>query len=403
MAVWRYKAVPIDGGAMRSGELAGDSAADVRAALRRARLQVVRISAIKTRSRTQWLEPIERHLRARRRERKADVFDSLATMLDSGLPLLESLDALVDSSRGRLRTMLVQVRESVRAGSSLSSALEAHAAWFDEVEVALVGAGQHGGDLGGVLRSLADRHARSGALTQRLIGALAYPALVACVGMGVVVFLSTRTLPDLVAILAGADVATPRLTAAVMWTGRSIADYGVALVGALLATAVPAWIALRSKGNRWRWTKRLTPVVARRITGARLCAALAELLRAGVPLVEAIRVLAPTIGGLGASSLRASLALAADRIERGDGFAEALDDSLWFDAEFTRLVSIGESAGELDTLLGRLAERYERRSRVLIDRLAALLEPAVILVLAVLVGLVVMAAVLPLLKLQEVI
>jgi type II secretory pathway component PulF len=392
-------------GEIRTGELSGETAADVRAALRRARLQVLDLRPLRPKH-LPALTWIDRHLRARRREVKSDLFDSLSTMLDSGLPLTESLDALIESSRGRPRSMLVQVREGVRSGRELAEAMADHASWFDPVELALVRAGQHAGDLAGVLRTLADRHARSGELSQKLIGALAYPALVACVGIGVVVFLSTKTLPDLVQILDGAGVQTPRLTAIVMSVGQTLASIGIwLLLGAVILIVALLSIApaLARRGYRLpRWTRRCIPLVARRLAVARLSSGLSDLLRAGVPAVESLRVLSPTIGGLGAGDLRAELLRAADRLERGEEFATALDDPLWFDAEFRRLLAVGENAGELEGMLTRIGERYERRSRVLIDRLASLLEPAVILSLAVVIGIVVIAAVLPLLRLQEV-
>ena len=421
MGVWRYKAVPIEaaaaggpqsllaaiGDSVRVGELSGDTPADVRAALRRAGLQVVELRPLRTRRvELPALGWINRHLRARRREVKSDHFDSLSTMLESGLPLSESLGALIESSRRSARSMLVQVRESVRAGHDLASAMAEHAGWFDPVELALVRAGQHAGDLAGVLRTLADRHARSGELTQKLIGALAYPALVACVGIGVVIFLSTKTLPDLAQILNGAGIETPRLTAIVMGVGQVLATFGLWLLlgGVLVVIGLMATSStLAGRGIRPpAWARRGVPVVARRIAVARLAAGLSDLLRAGVPAVESLRVLAPTVGGFGSSGLRAQLTEAAARLERGDEIAEALDDPHWFDAEFRRLVSVGESAGELERMLARIGDRYERRSRVLIDRLAGLLEPTVILALAALIGTVVVAAVLPLLRLQEV-
>jgi type II secretory pathway component PulF len=136
----------------------------------------------------------------------------------------------------------------------------------------------------------------------------------------------------------------------------------------------------------------------RRVAVARISCQLAELIRSGVPLVEAMRVVAPTASG----SIRQSLHLAADRIERGEDIASSLDDPLYFDGEFRRLVEVGERTGELGELLDRIGARYERQSNRLIDRLATLLEPCVILVLAVLIGLVVMAAILPILRLQEI-
>ena len=148
------------------------------------------------------------------------------------------------------------------------------------------------------------------------------------------------------------------------------------------------------------WLRRWSPHVLRKLAVARLSIQLAELLRTGVPMVEALRVVAPTTPGL---TLRRRLLEAADRVERGEDIAAALDDEHWFDGEFQRLLQIGQTSGELDTLLDRLGHRYARQANRMIDRLATLLEPAVILTLAVLVGLVVMAAILPLLRLQEVV
>ncbi|MBL9149245.1 MAG: type II secretion system F family protein [Phycisphaerae bacterium] len=134
---------------------------------------------------------------------------------------------------------------------------------------------------------------------------------------------------------------------------------------------------------------------------ARALRRVAELLRSGLPLVEALRVTAPSCRGL-STGLAMALRRAARRIESGDDVSESLDAPAWFDAELRRLVAVGEAGGGLEPVLLRVAERHERQADRLVDRLSSLLEPAAILVLAALVGTVVMAAVLPLVKLQEV-
>ena len=126
---------------------------------------------------------------------------------------------------------------------------------------------------------------------------------------------------------------------------------------------------------------------------------LAELIRSGVPMVDALRILAPTTGHY---SLRHELLLAAESVERGEELSKALHDEHWFDTEFQRLLDVGQNSGELDQMLQRIGHRYQRQAKRLIDRLATLLEPAVILLLATFVGTVVIAAVLPLVRLQEV-
>lgn len=418
MTVWRYRAVVIDGparGIAQRGELAGESAVDVRAALRRVGLQAIEVRPARSgtsRPHAHLLIELQKrlhgHLRSRRRERVSELYDSLATMLESGMPLLESLDTVQRSIRGKrssIRSMIATLRESLRGGSSLSQSMEHHQGWFDRLEIAMVRAGQHAGDLPLTLRRLAERNERTNELQQKLIGALTYPVMVGLVGLGVVVFLSTKTLPDLVQILTEAQIETPLLTAHVIAFGQFVAHFWmVILLGTILAPLVV--VCLRSLLAKYdvrigllsELFERLTPSVWRRIAVANVAMRLAELTRSGVPIVDALHIIAPTAP----RALRVHLESAAAAVERGDDLPTALGDERWFDAEFRQLLAIGQTTGELDALLERIAKRYARRAARLIDRLATLLEPAVILALAGLVGLVVMAAILPLVRLQEI-
>ena len=429
MTLWRYSAVDLQRagqapgsartGAIRSGELAGESAAAVRASLRRIGLQAIDVAPLR-RSRLAIpgrasvlpgvQEFAQRYLRGRRRFQCAEIYDSLATMLASGIPLLEAVDAAAGSKHrsGRsARLMLIQVRERLRTGGSLGQAMREHPAWFDGAEVAIVDAGQHAGNLHQVLSSLAQRHEHAGELANKLIGALAYPFIVLLVGIGVAIFLSVKTLPDLAKILTDAKVPIPALTANVMWIGQLVVHHWFMLMLGALVVVIGA-IALPSAFRRMPWElppmirrlRKLRPRVIRTMAIGGLALRLGELIRSGVPMVEALRILAPTTRHY---SLRQELLLAADSVERGDELSEALDDDHWFDEEFQRLLDIGQSSGELDQMLQRIGQRYQRQAKRLIDRLATLLEPAVILLLAVFVGTVVMAAILPLLRLQEVV
>ncbi len=428
MSVWRYTAIPMqraEGATKQCGELAAESAAEVRASLRRIGLQVIDLRPVKhLRWRTDatgWLgelqrsvvSSIHRHFRGRRQHLRAELYDGLATMLDSGLPLLEAVDTIIGSTTQRrfssLRSMLMQVGEQLRGGSSLAEAITAHRSWFDASEIAMIEAGQLSGTLTGVLRALTERHQRSGELSNKLIAALAYPTIVAMVGLGVVIFLSVKTLPDLTQILTDAGIQTPALTAKVMTFGQFLSGHWLAIIAVIVAGAIALpviqGIAAMRRIQLPDRLRRLYPKVLRRIAVANVSLQLAELLRSGVPMVQSLRVLGPTApapGVSGGGSLHRRLMTAADRVEHGDELAAAMDDELWFDAEFRRLLAIGQATGELDSLLERIGRRYARQAKRLIDRLVALLEPCVILTLAVLVGLVVMAAILPLLRLQEV-
>ena len=174
MSVWRYTAIELSAGRSRkTGEMSGRCAADVRASLRRIGFQVIDLRQLRHPKATptgttslgaEVQGAVHRYLRKRRQHERAELYDALATMLQSGVPLLESGEVVAASIRRRrssLRAMLIDVDEELRAGSSLGQAMARHPGWFDTGEVAMVRAGHHSGTLPDVLRSLSERHERS--------------------------------------------------------------------------------------------------------------------------------------------------------------------------------------------------------------------------------------------------
>lgn len=450
MTLWRYMAVPLSGGSPVSGQVPAETASDARAVLRRAGLRILRIGPVRTWRLPVWTplrESVHRRLRSRRRHAKSELLESLATMLDAGVSMTEALETVsadvwrgargmhesgADSRKdretggserytragafgrgrraprwGASKDISDRLRESIRAGRSLADSAADEPGWFDAAEIAMLRAGEHRGEIAAVLRSLAERHRRQNEVAAKVAAALAYPSVVAVVGVGVLVFLSTQTLPQLSGVLREAGVPVPPITTGVMALGRIVAS-GWPWVVAGVPAAMLTLAGLRRAASRRGvaisgWPRRLTPRPLIEAALGSVCLDLSELIRVGVPLTEALRVVVPSITGPVASGLGRRLGASADRIERGQSFGQTLDDARWFDAETVRLVAVGESAGELHTILHQLGEARMRRARRRVDRLTAILEPAVILVLAALVGLVVMSAVLPMLRLQEVI
>jgi type II secretory pathway component PulF len=425
MTTWRYRAIG-DGGIVR-GERSGETAAEIRSALHAAGLRVVDLKPLRA-HRRRTASPgssedasvsslvhrvLDQRLRSGRSGKKAELLDGLATMLEAGVPLVEAVDSMGESGEDattgfgdrRSNRMLRELCTSLRGGDSLAATMRQHPGWFDAAEAAMIEAGQRSGELPSVIRTISERHARSGELTNRLAAALAYPTIVALVGIGVVIFLSTKTLPELTTVLTEADQEVPALTAGVMAFGRGLlAVIPWLLIGAVLVVPMAIlWVSFAKRlGVRGIGVPaRMIPLVMRRAAVAEFLLGLTELLRTGVPAVEALRVIAPTTGGFVTGGLRKQVSAAADRLERGESMEDVLSDRHWFPSEVERLIRIGQHSGELESVLGRLGERYRRSARRLIDRLASLLEPAVVLVLAVGVGIVVMAAILPLIRLQQ--
>lgn len=432
MSLFRYRAVAIagapthSGASVLTGESAGESASEVRARLRAGGLQVLDLEPVrpplhlpKLKLASTFGAAVDRHLRTRRHALKEEACDGLATLIESGVPLVEALDSLSRGETARhpgLRRLLVLAADQVRGGRSLADALSEHRGWFDPVEIALIDAAEHGGDLAATLTTLAAHQAKRSEVLQKITSALLYPAIVGMVGIGVWLFLSTKTLPELVRILESARVDVPVLTAAVMASGTFCVAHAAALTGAIFGSVLATVLLLshlRSRPKRAGGVhgaggatsgapprRRRGISALRRLRLARATSALSELLRGGVPLVEALRAIAPTTG---AGALRNSIERSAAAIEQGRSWSETHDDPRLYPAEFTRLVEMGETSGDLSPLLARLAERMERSAERQITRLAALLEPAAILLLAALIGIVVAAAVLPLTRLQGIV
>ncbi len=411
MELWRYTAVRTEAGqalAPRRGELMAESAVEVRASLRRIGWQVIELR----RARKPIVLPIQlrqawnRHLRRRRLDQRAEIFEGLCSLLESGLPLVECLEVLGEErqrwSGGSRRQMLVEWRQAMRGGASPAQAMAQHPSWFDGIDCAIVESGQHGGMLPSVLKHMAEREARVDQLGHQLVAALTYPAIITVAAIGVAVFLSVKTLPDLANLLTTARIEVPALTRWVMAGGQLAAHWGAMLLALTVMLAAGGSFALRAAVQRSPRVARIatacTPRVLRTWAVSRFAQSLADLLRAGVPAVEALRVLSPTLP----IALSRVVKDAAAEIESGGDLAQALDDPLWFSPQFRRLLHSGQAAGELEAALERMAQRDQRRTERQINRLATLLEPAAILALATLVGTVVLAAVLPLTRLQEV-
>ena len=404
---FRYSARERGTGRLRTGETSGIDAYTVRSALRAAGLDVERLEP----AGAPWNLPpgIRRQLDSMRREQRrgqrADLADALATLLSAGIPLERALADLAGSTVRATseRQMLAALRDGVRDGRHLDALAAEHPDWFDAVDVALIAVGHRAGELPRVLIEVSRSHQRGANTSHKLVMALSYPLLLLVAALGVVAYIGNQTLPQLLTILNDAHVAPPPLTVAV-------ATFGQVLVGwwwLLLLAAGGCWFGLRRwlasvQQDRWphTWLARNPLALAqRRLRVAVIAAVLGQLLRNGVPLAEALEVTATTASN---GPLRDLLRSAAEGIRSGGTLSQHLAGSSMLDPEFAQLLRVGEQAGELPEMCARIAERYERASQRSIERLAALAEPAAILCMALLVGIVVMAAILPLISLGDI-
>lgn len=410
MIVWRYKATRPGEAALETGQLTAGSAVEVRHSLRRIGLVAVDVRPARRAAPRLFAalgirDLINARLRGRRIATRIELMDGLTTLLETGVPLDDAIETIMRSTRGTAaRAMLATLVGSLQGGTSLADAAEAEPAWFDGAEAAMLRVGEARGELAAVCRAIAQRAQRRQTTSGRLVSILTYPGIVACAAVGVVVFLSRSTLPKLEAILLGAGVEPPLLTRIVSETGRLLLVAAPWVLPVLLLTIVALACAGRAMAgtHALRPIDRILPRLVRLGAVADASLGLAELRRVGVPFVDAMRIIAPTLRGITGARLATVIRDAANDIERGSQPSAALANERWFDPEYQRLVAVGETSGEIDRLLSQIAERYHRQVERRIDQLATLLEPLLVLVLAAAVGIIVLATVLPITRLQHV-
>jgi type II secretory pathway component PulF len=367
-----------------------------------------------------------RLLALRQRERVLDALENLLTLLESHVPLEAAWDGLVrpEATNGRraatrgVPDVLLHLHEAVRLGRPLWAAMAERPAHFDAADVAIVRAGEEAGELAAALARLVARRQMAGRLLSTLAGALAYPAFLLVFGTAVVLFLTTRVLPNLTAMLAAAGGEVPLATRALMAAGRALA-WGVLPAGCGLAVLL---VALTGRGGRarqflWAWAARVPVVGAawRHWQLAQFCLVLRTLVASGVHLPAALPLAGQAAGGgavgAAAAALRARLLeghdLADGGYDNGGSEVGAGNDDRGGGGEggggfppwLWRALAVGQATGDLVPVLERVGVRFEAAAAKSAARLAAAAEPAMILLIGLVVGLIAYGALLPIVKL----
>lgn len=333
------------------------------------------------------------HERPGRRRLRADVTAAvryLSTLLEAGFPLDRALEVTAGLvARSEVAEAVGEVRSRVRGGASLSEAL-GEEELFPPLATGMARAGERGGDLARALGRLAEHLEREEELKSRVASALLYPALMTGVGGAALAVLVFYVLPRFVGILEEAGAALPRSTALLLATGDFLGRWwGALLVAALAATAaIVAWG--RSESGRRAVARLLLrlPVVGplrRRAVAVRFGRSLGELLRSGLAIVPALEVASASLADPATAD---ELAAATERVRAGEKLADAVGQGRAFPPLFLRMTAVGEEGGRLPDMLDRAAGVAEDELERGLERLVRLVEPTMVVVFGVLVGLV---------------
>jgi general secretion pathway protein F len=313
----------------------------------------------------------------------------LATLLRAGLPLDRALELLIGlADAPPVAAMLQQIRDDVRGGKALSQALDARRDVFSRFYVNIVRAGEAGGALGVVLTRLAETMERNKELRESVKSALIYPVILICVAMLSVMVLLVWVVPQFEQTFHQAGKALPLPTEIVVVVGGFMRHWWWAVIGGVILFVTWTRRRLRLPKVRARWDRRVLgwPLIgdlATKVEVARFARTLATLLGNGVTLLAGLSIVKETLGNVVlADSLDGVIA----RLREGKGFGRPLAETGLYPKLATQMILVGEESGRLEEMLNRVAEVYDREVAMAIKRFLAVLEPAMILGLAVLIG-----------------
>jgi general secretion pathway protein F len=328
----------------------------------------------------------------------------IAGLVSSGLPLERALTALTDEAEDeKQRNLVASLRAEVNAGASFARALAQHPREFSDIFIAVIGAGEQSGHLGGVLERLADDLEESQALKAKLVGAALYPAIVTLVAIAIVIFLVSYVVPQVASVFAGSKRSLPFLTVAMLALSSVVRSYGWAMLLTIILIAIGGRFALANAQFREKFDAAWLslPLVGRLSRGynaARSASTLAMLASAGVPILNALQAAAETLSN---RAMRADALDALVLVREGAPLASALAQKKRFPGLLGMFARLGEQTGQLPVMLQRAATQLSVEVQRRAMALATILEPLLIVAMGGVVMLIVLAVLLPIIQLNQ--
>lgn len=401
MGAFEYKAVE-PGGRERRGLLEGDTAKQVRQSLREMGLLPLAVTEVAQREKKARSSLTLR--RGLNSTELALITRQLATMVRSGLPLDECLQAVAEQNeKPRLKRVLLGVRSRVMEGHTLASGFGDFPGSFPEIFRATVDAGEQSGHLENVLERLADYTEGRQLVRQKILQAMIYPIMLTVVAIAIIVFLLVGVVPKVVEVFDDMNKELPALTTALISSSEFIKAYGVYLLVLIIGLAIGVRYMLQQPGVRRRYHLTLLklPLVGRFVRShntAQFASTLSIMASSGVPVLTALKIAGSVVTNL---PMRDAIETAAERVREGAAIGKSLAVSRLFPPMTMHLISSGEASGELEEMLDRAARNQERELDTLRQSLTSLLGPILILLMGGVVLLIVLAILLPIFNLNE--
>src|ERR1041385_4148018 len=330
----------------------------------------------------------------------------LATMIDAGLAMVHSLQALADQTTNKvMRDVIRDVCTRVEGGDSFSEALQKHPKVFSRLYVCMVAAGEKGGLLAEILARLATYLENAARLRKKVKSAMMYPTVVTVVAILITIFLLVKVVPVFGEIFASFGAALPAPTQYLINLSDIVKHYLVLILIAG-AAGVYGWLYfIKTPAGRHFWDARriklpVFGLIAHKICLARFTRTLPSLIRSGVPILEVLQIVSQTVGNV---IMEKAIKTASVDIERGESISAALGKHPIFPSMIIRMITAGEQTGKIDNMLERISDFLDEEIETTLSGLTALIEPILIVFLGVVIGGMVICMFLPIFKMAEIV
>jgi len=327
----------------------------------------------------------------------------LATLIDSGLPLLRSLNVLEKQERDKvLKNTINKVADSVQSGSTFSDALALHPRVFNDLYVNMVKAGEVGGVLELVLTRLSEFQEKAAKIKNKIISAMVYPIIVMTMAVGILCFLLVFIVPKFESIFHEmlGDKPLPPVTQFVIGASSLVKDHGLVVLGVVVAAVTLYKFIGRTRRGRFvidsfKLRMPLFGNLNRKTAISRFARTLGTLVTSGVPILQALNITRETAGN---AAIAAAISQVHDSVKEGESIVQPLEASRTFPPMVVSMVDVGEETGKLPEMLLKIADVFDDEVDNAVAALTSMLEPIMIVFLAVIVGTIVLALFTPLIS-----
>lgn len=330
----------------------------------------------------------------------------LSTMIDAGLPLVQSLEILAGQQENpSFKKVLTDIRVDVETGMTFADGMKKHPKVFDNLYCNMIDAGEVGGILDTILNRLADFMEKSMVLKKKIKGAMTYPVICLCISMVITAVILLFVVPVFASMFADFGSALPALTQFVVDASVFMKSYFMIIVVGIFVTISAIKKVYNTEIGRMKMDAMFLkmPVAGtliRRVAVAKFTRTLGTMLQSGVPILEALIVVGKTAGN---KVIEQAVFRVSDSITEGRSIAEPLEETGVFPNMVVQMINVGESTGALDTMLEKIADFYDDEVDQAVENLTAMIEPLMMVFLGGLIGGLVIAMYLPIFKMASVV